>query len=294
MRRSTRLDHERRIEEAVTFLVEHLDEVIDLRMVADRVCLSRFHFHRVFQALMGETAGDLIRRLRLERAARDLHQTNRAITEVAFEAGYATHEAFIRAFRAAFGPAPSEFRRRKCLIGQLPTPNGLHFVDPAFHFVAPQGTLTMNVEIRTSPGFRAICMPHQGAYYLIGQTFGQLFGFLGEKAIATREAIAFYYDDPAITPLEELKSDAGAILIDDYSGADPRAHVVEVKEATYAVATHVGSYEGLNSAWSEFYGKWFPASEHELGEGAPFELYVNNMNEVPVEELRTELWIPVR
>jgi len=57
MRRSTRLDHERRIEEAVTFLVEHLDEVIDLRMVADRVCLSRFHFHRVFQALMGRRQG---------------------------------------------------------------------------------------------------------------------------------------------------------------------------------------------------------------------------------------------
>src|SRR5580698_8818879 len=102
MRRRTRLDHELRIEESVRYIVEHLDETIDLRDLADHACLSRFHFHRVFQALLGETVGEMVRRLRLERAGRRLAATKIPITELAFEAGYSTHEAFIRAFRAAF------------------------------------------------------------------------------------------------------------------------------------------------------------------------------------------------
>jgi AraC family transcriptional regulator len=100
------LDHEQRIEEAIGYIVANLDEPIDLRDLADHVCLSRFHFHRVFQALMGETVGDIVRRLRLERAAIRLRTSDTPITELAFEAGYATHEAFIRAFRAAFGCTP--------------------------------------------------------------------------------------------------------------------------------------------------------------------------------------------
>src|SRR5579872_2798166 len=103
MRTGTRLEHELRIEETVRYIVDHLDETIDLRDLADRACLSRFHFHRVFQTLLGETVGDLVRRLRLKRAAMRLRITEVPITELAFESGYATHEAFIRAFRAAFG-----------------------------------------------------------------------------------------------------------------------------------------------------------------------------------------------
>lgn len=52
------------------------------------------------------------RRLRLERAAWALHQTERPVTQLAFEAGYTTHESFTRAFAAAFGASPTEFRAR--------------------------------------------------------------------------------------------------------------------------------------------------------------------------------------
>jgi AraC-like DNA-binding protein len=55
MRRQTRLDHEERIEAAIRYIVEHLDEPIDLRDLADHVCLSRFYFHRLFQALVGDS-----------------------------------------------------------------------------------------------------------------------------------------------------------------------------------------------------------------------------------------------
>src|SRR6266705_541701 len=90
MRRQTRLDHEERMEAAIRYIVEHLDEPVDLRDLAEHVCLSRFYFHRLFQALIGETVGELVRRLRLQRAATRLRTSDTPITELAFEAGYAT------------------------------------------------------------------------------------------------------------------------------------------------------------------------------------------------------------
>lgn len=61
---------------------------------------------------MGETPGDLQRRLRLERAAHDLRQTPAPIAAIAFDAGYMSLEGFSRAFRRAYGELPSQFRKR--------------------------------------------------------------------------------------------------------------------------------------------------------------------------------------
>ncbi len=49
----------------------------DLRLdtLADVAALSRFHFHRVFHAMIGEAAAQTVRRLRMYRASVALVQT---------------------------------------------------------------------------------------------------------------------------------------------------------------------------------------------------------------------------
>ena len=76
MRRQMRPDLEERIKQAMRYIVDNLDAPIDLRERADHVCLSRFHFHRVFQALAGETVGKVVRRQRLERVATRLRTSD--------------------------------------------------------------------------------------------------------------------------------------------------------------------------------------------------------------------------
>jgi AraC family transcriptional regulator len=295
MRRQTRLDHEERIEDAIRYIIAHLDEPIDLRALADRVCLSRFHFHRTFQALTGETVGEVVRRLRLERSATRLRTSRTPITELAFEAGYATHEAFIRAFRAAFGCTPSALRRRLQYEGQLPTPNGVHYGDRLqIRFIRSQGEIVMQVEIRQFPPRKAVCMSHRGPYFMIGQTFCQLGSWLKEAGIAPELTLGIWYDDPDITPVEELRSDAGAFVPDDFVSDDPRVHVVDIAGGAYAVATHIGPYDGLSNAWGELCGKWLPASGHTFGEGSCFEVYLDDCAKTPPAELRTELYVPIK
>lgn len=294
MRHRTRLDHEERIVTAIRYILENLDESIDLRDLADRVCLSRFHFHRVFQALLGETVGDLVRRLRLERAANRLATTRVPITELAFEAGYATHEAFIRAFRSAFGYTPSAMRRRLSYNGQLPTPNGIHFntgLDVRFVNLPEDGSLA--VEVREIPARRAVCMRHVGPYFMIGKTFRALRNWRKEFAIPAGVDIGLYYDDPSATPPSELRADAGAFVTDDFAIDDPRVHLIDVAGGSYAVYTHVGPYDGITNSWMEMYARWLPTSGYTFGDAVPFEVYVDDCDEVPWPEVRTDLCIPV-
>jgi AraC family transcriptional regulator len=295
MRRQTRLEHEERIEAAIHYIVEHLDEPIDLRDLADHVCLSRFHFHRIFQALMGETVGEVVRRVRLERAATRLRTSDTPITELAFEAGYATHEAFIRAFRAAFGYTPSAMRRRLTYDGQLPTPNGVHYgVRPRIRFVPSPGETAMHVEIRQLEPRRAVCLSHHGPYFMIGKTFDQLVSWLKETGLDAGPPLGIYYDDVDVTPAAELRSDAGVFVPDDFVTDDPRVHVVDIAGGLYAVGMHVGPYDGLAHAWGEMLGKWLPASGYAFGYAPGFEVYIDDCSKVPAAEVRTEICVPVK
>ncbi len=90
---------------------------------------SRFHFQRMFRQMTGETPGSCQRRLRLERAAYHLLQSDRSVTELAFESGFESAEGFSRAFRKAAGVSPSHFRRMHPVSWFFSTPNDIHY-DP--------------------------------------------------------------------------------------------------------------------------------------------------------------------
>ena len=50
--------------------------------------LSRFHFHRIYRAMVGESVIETARRLRLSRAALLLGSSRTPVTEIAMETGY--------------------------------------------------------------------------------------------------------------------------------------------------------------------------------------------------------------
>jgi AraC-like DNA-binding protein len=97
--------------------------------LASRVHLSRYHFDRVVTAVAGEPPLAFRRRILLERAAYRLRTSDETVLDIALEAGYSSHEAFTRAFRRAYGLAPSEWRRRPTRF-QIEAPSQVHFHPP--------------------------------------------------------------------------------------------------------------------------------------------------------------------
>jgi AraC-like DNA-binding protein len=114
----------------VDVLAETLDDhESDGRSLASRLHLSRFHFDRLVTAAAGEPPARLRRRILLERAAHRLITTDDELLPIALDAGYASHEAFTRAFRRAYGQAPSQWRRRPTQF-RIDAPSKVHFNPP--------------------------------------------------------------------------------------------------------------------------------------------------------------------
>lgn len=109
MKTKTQQEYEERILRVLIHIQTHLDHALDLAELASLAHFSPYHFHRIFRGMVGEPVKEHIRRLRLERAAFHLKATNQPVTQVAFDAGYETHEAFTRAFRAMFDESAVRF-----------------------------------------------------------------------------------------------------------------------------------------------------------------------------------------
>ncbi len=97
--------------------------------LAARMHMSRFHFDRLVSAAAGEPPATLRRRVLLERAAYRLLTSGDEVLAVALDAGYASNEAFTRAFTRAYGVAPSRWRRRPTRF-QIDAPSKVHFNPP--------------------------------------------------------------------------------------------------------------------------------------------------------------------
>ena len=297
MKPDTRSYYARAIQTAIEHIASHLDDALELEALARIACLSPFHFHRVFRGMVGETPLELTRRLRLERAAWKLKDRQRAITEIAFDAGYETHEAFTRAFRSAYSTPPSGFRLRKYPRIEIAAARGIHFTtDGVIPPVIPRdsGGLTMNVEIKNMPELRVATVRHVGPYNQIPKAFERLGAIAGPAGLIAQSSamIAIYHDDPESTPQEQLRSDAALAVPEDIKL--PEGLIEQhIAGGRYAKTIHVGPYEELGDTWARFLGEWVPASGNRIGDGVSYEIYQNTPAQVPKQELRTELYVPL-
>ncbi|TAM00647.1 MAG: AraC family transcriptional regulator [Paraburkholderia sp.] len=92
------------------YCFSHLAEKITLDELAGLCSLGRFQFLKQFRQTVGMTPHAWLLRLRLERACGLLSRSSRAIASVAQEVGFYDQSHFNRAFRYAYGVAPSSYR----------------------------------------------------------------------------------------------------------------------------------------------------------------------------------------
>lgn len=96
---------------AISYMEAHLNEKLDLDTVADAVCYSKYHLHRMFTDTVGITPHDYTRRRRLTEAARLLVFSDRPILEIALTAGYESQQAFTSIFKAMYKQTPLAYRQ---------------------------------------------------------------------------------------------------------------------------------------------------------------------------------------
>jgi AraC family transcriptional regulator len=278
-------DYQQRILRVLTHIQEHLDAALDLEDLARVACFSSFHFHRIFAAMTGETIADHVRRLRLERAAIELRSGAKQVIQLALDAGYEAHEPFTRAFKAAYGLSPAEFRRATGPIAIRTAPSRVHFRPgvPLTTFNTNHSRpKMMKVITKKIEPMRVAYLRHVGPYEGVGQTWNDLAARLsaGKQVRKRSVLIGIVHDNSSVTPASELRYDTCVTVDEEYEPKKPVA-VQTIAGGDYAVAVAkncpvgkaTGAFPKVRDAFHHLYGKWLARSSRELRPAPSFMVF---------------------
>jgi AraC family transcriptional regulator len=288
---ASRAEYERRMHRVLAHIDRHIDGDLDLAVLADVACFSRFHFHRVFSTWMGETLGDYLRRRRLEIAAMRLAaQPMLGVTEAALAVGFGSAEAFSRAFRERFGDPPTVWRQqqatRSLQIGNSDQANSNP--DQAPHerggnhggsHQPQRETANMNVRLIDRQPVTVAYLRRMGAYGIgLSEFWGRTVApWMATNGLFGRPRYGISYDDPSITAPERCRYDACVEVAPDFI-VSGNALRTEIPGGRYAVLPFAGSAAQIGDAWSALLRDWLPSSGLQLDARPCFEYYPADAN----------------
>lgn len=279
----THREYFKAINGAVDYINSHLHEPINLYDLANAVHISGFHFHRIFKAFLGESPGEYIQRLRLEKAVFKLQTTQLTLSEIADHTGYQSPHALSKAFKKRFGISPSAYRKQ-------PSDLTIAIDEPEF--------LPVNPEIKVVQTLRVMTLRVENPYlkkdaYI--RAWKKLTRFMGVNGIPDNEDQYFSLsrDISTITLPEQCR--VYVCVGSPSNKTQPQGEFGEqvLGGGLYAVFRYEGPYKNLESLYCSIYRHWIPNSGYELRDVAFFEKYLNSPDQVSPERLKTEVYIPV-
>jgi transcriptional regulator GlxA family with amidase domain len=101
-----------RVRRALLLMEQNLARPLAISQVAGKLGLSTRQFERLCHATLGMSPASAYRHLRLRYAHWLIGNTDRSVTEIAHEAGFADCAHFSRQFKETYGSSPSGQRRR--------------------------------------------------------------------------------------------------------------------------------------------------------------------------------------
>jgi AraC family transcriptional regulator len=257
MQTERRNSYRARINSVIDYIDTHLAEPLDFQKLSSVAHFSPWHFHRLFQALTGETLAERVRRRRLETAAgKLLVSPPETALSIGLEVGFGSAEVFTRAFKSHFGVTPSAWRQgafaqwakeRRLQLASIH--QNVHTtrqaLDAAFREQArarfksltpAAGEHAASVALKTFPDTRVAYMRRIGPYGDPGigrlwQTFATWCGKRG--LLRGREILGVSHDSPDVTAPDKCRYDA-CVSVDDDFKPQGEVGVQVVKGGLYA------------------------------------------------------------
>jgi AraC family transcriptional regulator len=94
----------------LSFIDEHLGEPLPIVRLASVVCMSPFHFARLFKRATGQPPHGYLTARRVERAKELLRNDGLPLVHIAFSVGFQTQGHFTEVFHRYAGLTPRRFR----------------------------------------------------------------------------------------------------------------------------------------------------------------------------------------
>ena len=101
------------MQQIATYIYENYDKKLSLEDMSDKFHISRSYLSKKFKAVTGFGFKEYIVNVRIKNACRLLLETNKSITDIAFECGFNDSNYFGDAFRHVKGVSPNKYRKNK-------------------------------------------------------------------------------------------------------------------------------------------------------------------------------------
>ncbi len=305
-----------RINRVIDYVDENIDDNFSLKTLSEIACFSKYHFHRIFKAITGETLHQFTQRLRVEKAATQLvNCPQKSITEVALNYGFSSSAAFARAFRGKFRMSPSQWRSINCLENsnncKTDSNKWKDFNISSYYIDSSTNNLTwrvqvgnkrlVKVEVKNVPEFYVAYVRHIGPYKgnnaLFENLFSKLMNWAGPRGLLSFSDSTFmsiYHDCPKITEEDKLRTSV-CIKVSEDTTVGGEIGKMKVHGGKFAVVSfELACCEEYEEAWNFIFGNWLPDSGYQPDDRPCYEIYRNSPKEHPEGIHIVDICVPVK
>jgi AraC family transcriptional regulator len=298
-RAATMATYVERVNRAIDHVVNHLHEPLRLRNLSRAARLSPFHFHRVFQALVGATPAEFVKRLRLEMALGLMARARApSLTSIALKCGFSSSADFSRSFKQHFGVPPSAFditAWREVRRDALQATVEQHVQRPRLERLpARRNPDKFSVRIRDisarSVAYIRVSRPYQGD--AVVQAAQRLVAWAERHGFANGQWLGYQWDNPEITALKDCRYYV-AVEADRFA-AKGEIGRFEFPSMFVAEVEICGGIDLELRALQWLYGTWLPRSGYVPDDHPCFEAWIGRPFAHGIEYFEIHAQLPIR
>jgi AraC family transcriptional regulator len=283
--------HRSQIGRAQRYVRLHMAEPLTLARIAREAGSSSYHFARLFQAYVGETPFEFIRRIRLATALRMLlEDPDASVTEIALNIGYVTSAAFNKIVRKTLDLTPGDFRklgkeRQDALIYALSQPRYLKEINV---------NLTSDFEAVTRPLTHYVFLEKRGPFAEVAPPlWNDLMPLLQHiDPPEVREFLGVSGVDKTRPGEDAMIYQAGVALAHNPDGLPAGLQHRAIRSGRYARFLLTGPYSQIWTAFDKIF-KTLAEKSVTLRPEFCIENYLNDPRNTPEDQLQTELLVPI-
>ncbi|MEW9699412.1 effector binding domain-containing protein [Paenibacillus sp. SI8] len=288
------MDDYKRIQNAIEFIENNLQNDVLITDIAAEACFSAFHFQRLFQAISGFSVHEYMRKRRLSEAADLLKATHTSVLDIAISFQYNSQEAFTRAFEGYIGMTPAKFRKSGEAGCRQTKINFLDYKNKANGALPMDKPAILQLDATRIIGYEYHTSLSNDQYFAEIPGFYRQFGSDGlylriPDSIAPNMAYGIscqFQDDGRFSFVIGEKVQAFVDAVDEGFVQ------MEIPEGKYAEFKAFGAVGRVQEIRNYIYGTWLPNSNYERSEGPDFEV-TDVMNSAYPHDLRIKIYIPI-
>jgi AraC family transcriptional regulator len=310
-------EYRTRVNQTIDYIQNNYSDELNLSKLAELSCFSKFHFHRIFLSMTGETPNDFVRRIRLDKAREKLkYQLDKSITEIALECGFSSSQNFAKMFKAHYGVPPSLVRevlhwdswkeamqnlREKDKRHLNQTEAYLYNLYRNKHKLPIDEILSkkqvLQVKIVEMPDLRVAYIRCIGPYNkeMHAPAFHRLLQWANPRGLTTEGTIGLgaIWSNDDIVPEDRLIFDA-CITIPESIKANRWVNVQTLPGGKYAIQHCEIEVNDIHSAWLSFFLNYLASSDYQPDVRPAYHIYYNNPETHPLKHLILDLCFPIK